>query len=50
MGFGFGGFNGFVACFCVSGIVAKVLNMLVLAVLGAFVGWLILVDLGLEML
>ena len=30
----FYGFNGFVVCFCVSGIVAKVLKMLVSNVLG----------------
>ena len=35
-------------CFCVSGIVAKVLKMLVFPVWGAFVWWLILVYLGLE--
>ena len=34
--------------FGVSGIVPKVLKMLVFPILGAFVGWLILVDLGLE--
>ena len=49
LGFVFSGFNVIVVCFCVSGIVAKVLKMLVFfPVFWAFVGWLILVYLGLE--
>ena len=47
-GFVFSGFNAIVVCSCVSATVAKVLKMLVFPNFWGFVGWLILVYLGLE--